>query len=97
MIAIESSWLFSTQNIRKGGFDSYLKQEFRKWVLEKNGSLQPRVGEEKEDEGDGLVSLLVLNAPQALSLSQYVMKKKRRKESIVRKREEEKGFANEHG
>ena len=60
-----------------------------KWVLEKNGSLRPRVGEDEEDEGDGLVSLLVLNAPQALS--QYVMKRKRRKERVVRERRR-KGF-----
>ena len=62
-----------------------------KWVLEKNESLQPR----GEDEEDGLVPLLVLNAPQALS--QYVMKKKRRKERVVRKSREERVLSQVYG
>ena len=43
---------FLHKNTRRRWVDSYLYQEIWKWVLDKNGSLQPRVGEDEEDEED---------------------------------------------
>ena len=49
---------FSTQNLKKCGFDSYLKQEFRKWVLEKEWVPATRDEDDEEDEDNEMVPIL---------------------------------------
>ena len=77
MLMIMHVWLqyslfdsFQLKNTKRGEFDSYLKQEIRKWGFEKKWVLVTRV--EKDEEEDAMVSIIVFNAQ--LTLSHSMMK-----------------------